>query len=74
MIFGCVVGGVISAVCVGEVLNPLAERFHLASEVHERSQHQLHIVSQLIVDCSAGYHSFALLLSTFAIVLPTPER
>ena len=74
MIFGGVVGGVISAVCVGEVLDPLAECFHLASEVHERSQHQLHIVSQLIGDCSASYHSFALLLSTFAIVLPTPER
>jgi hypothetical protein len=31
MIFGGFVGGVISAVCVGEVIEPLAECFHLAS-------------------------------------------
>ena len=74
MIFCGDVGGVIAAVCVSEVLDPLAESFHLVSEVHERSQHQLHIVSQVIVDCSAGYHSFVLLLSTFAIFLPTPDR
>lgn len=58
------------AVVVGEHLDPLAQSFHVASKVHERSQHQLHIVSQLMVDSTAAALPFCLLVRLFSIFLP----
>jgi hypothetical protein len=62
-------------VVVGEHLDPLAQSFHVSSEVHERSQHQLHIVSQLMVDSTAAAAAlpFCLLVRLFSIFLP-PQK
>jgi len=63
------------AVVVGEYLDPLAQSFHVASEVHERSQHQLHIVSQLMVDSTTASATLplCLLVRLFSIFLP-PQK